>query len=269
MALEWYVPDGTNRQLVNILDKSVANFKSPGGGMGAMLVLLPQLNPFYGTDQFLVDLDTGELFVLVKAQWRRSGLYFMNNPFELEKLGKSIKHNSTIMKRDLETEDQTPVVRIRQETQQRLTQLPSLPLMGDPEIYVRYPDVMAPLARKNYVRDRTQSALTYILEYGQTEEMLKEGIYDEEEVQQRLCAVFGRVDAIRRRIDDALENDDMHRRRQDMRVLPLPKNFLEPQSMRQSPVPAWIRWIREESEKIVSDLEEEIKRRNDPDDPFD
>ena len=129
MALEWYVPDGTNRQLVNILDKSVANFKSPGGGMGAMLVLLPQLNPFYGTDQFLVDLDTGELFVLVKAQWRRSGLYFMNNPFELEKLGKSIKHNSTIMKHDLEKEDQTPVVRIRQETQQRLTQLPSLPLM--------------------------------------------------------------------------------------------------------------------------------------------
>ena len=77
--------------------------------------------------------------------------------------------------------------------------------MGDPEIYVRYPDAMPPLARKNYVRDRTQSALTYILEYGQTEAMLKEGIYDEVEVQQRLCAVFGRVDAIRRRIDDALQ----------------------------------------------------------------
>ena len=138
--------------------------------------------------------------------------------------------------------------------------------MGDPEIYVRYPDAMPPLARKNYVRDRTQSALTYILEYGQTEAMLKEGIYDEVEVQQRLCAVFGRVEAIRRRIDDALENDDMHRRRQ---VLPLPKNFPEPQSMRQSSVPAWIRWIREESEKIVGDLEEEIRRRNDPDDPFD
>ena len=86
MALEWYVPDCTNRQLVNILDKSVANFKSPGEGMGAMLVLLPQ--PFYRTDQFLVDLDTGELFVLVKTQRRRSGLYCMNNPFELEKLWK-------------------------------------------------------------------------------------------------------------------------------------------------------------------------------------
>ena len=54
-----------------------------------------------------------------------------------------------------------------------------------------------------------------------------------------------------------------------MHVLPLPKNFPEPQSMRQSPVSVWIWWIREESEKIVSDLEEEIKRRNNLDDPFD
>ena len=44
-----------------------------------------------------------------------------------------------------------------------------------------------------------------------------------------------------------------------MHVLPLPKNFPEPQSMQQSPVPTWIRWIREESERIVGDLEEEIK----------
>ena len=101
------------------------------------------------------------------------------------------------------------------------------------------------------------------------EAMLKEGIYDEIEVQQRLLAVFGRVNTIRKRIDEALENDDIHRRRREMRVLPLPRNFPEPQSMGQSLVPTWIRWIREESERIVSELEEEIKRRNDPDDPFD
>ena len=130
--------------------------------------------------------------------------------------------------------------------------------MGDPE--TQYPDAMPPLMRKKYVRDRTQSALTYILEYGQTEEMINEGIYDEAKVQQRLHAVFGRVDAIRRRIDEALKNDDRHRRRRDMHTLPLPRNFPEPQSMRQSPVHTWIRWIREESERIVSDLEEEIKR---------
>ena len=99
--------------------------------------------------------------------------------------------------------------------------------------------------------------------------MINEGIYNEGEVQQRIRAVFGRVDTIRRRIDEALEKDDMHRRRRDMCVLPLPKNFPEPQSMRQSPVPTWIRWIREESERIVGDLEEEIKRRHDLDDPFD
>ena len=201
MALEWYVPGGTNRQLVNIQDKSVANFKSPGGGMGSMLVTLPQLNPFYETDSFLVDLDTGELFVLIKTQWRCTGLYCMNNPFELEKLWKSVEHNCVIMKRDLEKEEQTPIVRIQQTTQQNRqqggAQLPSPPLMGDPEIYMMYPDVMPPLTRRNYVRDRTQSALMYILEYGQMEAMINEGIYDESDVQQRLHAVFGRVDAIR------------------------------------------------------------------------
>ena len=97
--------------------------------------------------------------------------------------------------------------------------------MGNPEIYVRYPDAMPLLTRRNYVRDRTQSALTYILEYDQTEAMLEEGIYDENDVHQRLHAVFGKVDAIRRRIDDALENDDMHRRKRAMCVLPLPRKL--------------------------------------------
>ena len=85
--------------------------------------------------------------------------------------------------------------------------------MGDPEIYIMHPDAMPLLTRKNYVRDRTQSALTYILEYGQMEAMINKGIYEESEAQQRLRAVFGRVDTIRRRIDEALETDDMHRRR--------------------------------------------------------
>ena len=131
--------------------------------------------------------------------------------------------------------------------------------MGDPEIYVMYPDVMPPLTRRNYVRNRTQSVLTYILEYRQMEAMINEGIYDENYIQQRLRAVFGRVDAIRQRIDEALENDNMHKRRRDMHVLPLPKNFPQPQPMGRSPVPTWIRWIREESEQIVGDLEEEMQ----------
>ena len=189
----------------DILDKSVANFKFSRRRNGSNVSVVTAINPFYGMDQFLVDLDTGGLFVSIKTQWRRSGLYCMNNPFKLEKLWKSIEHNCAIMKCDLEREDQTPVVRLQRTTQRGGVQLPSLPLMGDPKIYVLYPDAMPPLTRKNYVRDRTQSALTYILEYGQMEAMLKEGIYDENEVQQKLLAVFGRVNAIRKRIDEALE----------------------------------------------------------------
>ena len=98
--------------------------------MGAMLVLLLPLNPFYVMDQFLVDLDTGEL-MLIKTQWRLSGLGCMNNPFELEILWKSIEHNCAIMKRDPEREDQTPVVRMRQTVQQGGAQLLSVPLMAD------------------------------------------------------------------------------------------------------------------------------------------
>ena len=112
MALEWYIPDGTNRQLVNIQGKSVANFKSPGGSMGAMLVTLIQLSTFYDMGNFLIDLDTGEVFVLVKSEWTCAGLYCMNQQFELEKLWRSIEHNSAIIKHNLEREAQTSVVRV-------------------------------------------------------------------------------------------------------------------------------------------------------------
>ena len=31
---------------------------------------------------------------------------------------------------------------------------------------------------------------------------------------------------------------------------------------------AWVTWIREESTKIINDMDEEIAMREDPDDPF-
>ena len=74
---------------------------------------------------------------------------------------------------------------------------------------------------------------------------------------------------VRRRIDEALEIDDMYRRRRTMRELQLPRNFPQPQTMGQSTVSVWIRWMREENERILDEIEEEMKRRQDPDDPFD
>ena len=52
------------------------------------------------------------------------------------------------MKSNLEMENQTQVVRLQQTPQRGGAQLPSFPLMGDPEIYVMYPDAMPPLTRK-------------------------------------------------------------------------------------------------------------------------
>ena len=84
------------------------------------------------------------------------------------------------------------------------------------------------------------------------EAMLSKGIYDDSDLQQRLRALFRSVNAIQRQIDEALGHDDMHRRRKNLRILPLPRNFPQPQSMGQCTVHNWIRWIWEESGQIVS-----------------
>ena len=148
-----------------------------------------------------MDLDTGELFVLIKTQWRCSGFYCMNNPFDIEKLWKSIEHNSAVMKNNLEMENQTQVVRLRGDAMTRRSPATITPFNGRSQNLCSLPRCDAATYKKNYVRDRTQSALTYILEYSQMQVMINKGIYDEGEVQQRLRAVFGRVDAIRKRID--------------------------------------------------------------------
>ena len=63
VTLDWTLPDGKNTQLESLRDKHIADFPAPGGNTGAMLVYLPDLEPFYTTNEFLVDLQSGELFV--------------------------------------------------------------------------------------------------------------------------------------------------------------------------------------------------------------
>ena len=74
---------------------------------------------------------------------------------------------------------------------------------------------------------------------------------------------------MRERIDTALNNDDIHRRRRMMCILELPKRFPQPQNMKDSPVTTWITWIREESNELIAAIDEEVTKRQDPDDPFD
>ena len=71
LPLGWIVPDGMNRTLEEIKDKKISNDCSPGGGQaGAVVLSLHRLEPYYRTQFFLVDLETGEMFAYIRQQWR-------------------------------------------------------------------------------------------------------------------------------------------------------------------------------------------------------
>ena len=113
-----------------------------------------------------------------------------------------------------------------------------------------------------------QAALIYISEYMENKKMMRENRYSKEDLLVRLRTIFGRVDQIRDRIDRALQQDDAHHRKREMRFLLLPTQFPRPESMEQSDITVWINWICEETEAIMNQLEEEEDARMDPDDPF-
>ena len=98
--------------------------------------------------------------------------------------------------------------------------------------------------------------------------MMTEGRYNNEQLLVRLRAVFCRVDQVRDHIDRALQQDDAHRRKRDMRFLILPTRFPRPESMGQGDTAVWTSWIREETDEIMKQLEEERESRSDSDDPF-
>ena len=178
-----------------------------------------------------------------------------------------VERHGQVIWTELEAEQQTPLVDIRRSLRQFKVP-PPLPAMDEPAIYVLHPDVMQVNTRKNYVRDRMRAALIYISEYMETKRMMTEGRYNNEELLVRLRAVFGRVDQVRDHIDRALQQDDANCRKRDMRFLILPTRFPRPESMGQGALAVWTNWIREETEEIMKQLEEERDSRNDPDDPF-
>ena len=207
------------------------------------------------------------MFAYIRQQWRRAGLYCSNQPFVINDLIPKVECHGQVMWAELEAEQQTPLVDIRRSPRQ-FEVPPPLPAMDEPAIYVLHPDVMQVNTRKNYVRDRMRAALIYISEYMETKRMMTEGRYNNEELLVRLRAVFGCVDQVRDQIDRALQQDDAHCRKRDMRFLILPTRFPRPESMGQGDVAVWTNWIREETEEIMKQLEEERDSRSDPDDPF-
>ena len=258
LPLGWIVPDGTNQTLEEIKDKKISNDQSPGGGQaGAVVMTLQRLEPYFGTQFFIVDLETGEMFAYIRQQWRRSGLYCSSKPFVINDLIPKVERQGQAVWAELDAEDQTPLENIRR-----------LPIMDEPAMYILHPNVMQINTRKNYVRDRMRAALIYISEYEETKHMMTEGRYNNDDLLVRLRAVFSRVDQVRHHIDVALQQDDAHRRKRNMRFLMLPTRFPRPESMGQGDIAVWTNWICEETDEIMKQLEEERDSRSDPDDPF-
>ena len=268
LPLGWVIPDGTNRTLEEIKDRKISNDQSPGGGQaGAAVITLQRLELYLGTQFFLVDLETGEMFAYIRQQWRRTGLNCSDKPFVINDLMQKVERQGQAVWAELEAEDQTPLVNIRR-SPGRFEVPPPLPVMDEPAVYVLHPDVMQINTRKNYVRDRMRAALIYVSEYAETKRMMMEGRYNNDDLLVRLRAVFGRVDQVRHHIDVALQQDDAHRRKRNMRFLVLPTRFPRPENMAQGDISVWTNWIREETDEIMRQLEEERHSRSDPDDPF-
>ena len=147
-------------------EKHIADFPAPGGNTGAMLVRLPDLEPFYNTREFLVDLQSGELFVKLQGRWHPSGLTCKKRDFEVDQLMALIQHASIRLKNKLYGRDKEETAVLTLDPSK--AQVPPLPFVPDVNNYVIHSKPMSPTMRKNYIKDRAQAAVTYITEYGNT-----------------------------------------------------------------------------------------------------
>ena len=266
VTLDWILPDGRNSQLETLQDKHITDFPAPGGTTGAMLVHLPDLELFYNTKEFLVDLQSGELFVKLNGKWHPAGLTCEKRNFKVDGLMALIRHASIRLKNKIygRKEEQMAVLTL-DPTEAQPPPLPFIPSVAN---YTLHSKPMSPAMRKNYIKDRAQAAVTYITEYGNTALWSLENLVPLHKLTQRLQVVFGRVDAVRKAVDEAIENDDEIRRKKCMRYLKPPKRFPIPEDMKSEETATWINWIHMETQALLEDLNEEIKLQNTADDPF-
>ena len=265
-TMDWILPDGLNTKLENVTEKEIADFPAPGTNNGAMIMDIPNIEPYFNTKRFLVDLHTGDMFAATRGSWYRLEVGCRKIGFVTENLATLLEHAGSRLEKQLRPidKDQTTVLRL-DSTKAKAPPIPFIPNAYD---YQAHTEAMSPTARKNYIKDRTQVAETYITEYNNTRLWKLENIIPAENLNQRLQIVFGRVDAARRAIDYALEKDNEVRRRTNRRYLEAPTRFPTPDTMQAHEPIRWIAWIQEETQKLIEAINEEIKMLNDEDDPF-
>ena len=163
VTLNWILPNGKNSCLETLKDKHIADFPAPEGRTGAMLVYLPDLELFYDTSEFLVDLQSGELFVKLQDKWHPTGLTSRKQDFEVEQLMALIQHASIRLKNKVYRKNENTDVLVLDPNQ---AQTPELPFIPNTSNYITHDKPMSPSMRKNYIKDRAQAVVTYIKNMG-------------------------------------------------------------------------------------------------------
>ena len=237
-TMDWILPDGLNTKLENVTTKEIADFPAPGTSNGAMIVDIPNIEPYFNTRRFLVDLHTGDMFAATKGNWHRLEVGCKKVGFVTENLATLLEHAGSRLEKQLRPvdKDQTTVLRL----DSTKAKAPPIPFIPNAYNYEEHTEAMTPTARKNYIKDRTQAAETYITEYNNTRLWKLENMIPPENLDQRLQIVFGRVNAVQEAIDRALEKDNEIRRKTNLRYLETPNRFPTPDTM-QAHEPA--RWI--------------------------
>ena len=255
-TLDWILPDGLNTKLESITTKEIADFPTPGTSNGAMIVDIPNIEPYFNTNRFLVDLHMGDMFAATRGSW-----YCLE-----ENLATLLEHAGSRLEKQLRPLDknQTAVLQL----DPTKVKAPPIPFIPNAYNYERHTEAMPPAARKNYIKDRTQVAETYITEWNNTRLWKLESVIPPENLNQRLQIVFGRVSAVREAIDGALEKDNETRRRANLRYLETPNRFPTPETMQNHEPARWITWIQGETQRLTEGINEEIRLLNEEDDPF-
>ena len=91
-TLDWILQDGLNSKLENITTKEITDFPAPGTSNGAMMVDIPNIEPYFNTKRFLVDLHTGDLFAAMRGTWYRLEVGCRKIGFVTETLATLLEH---------------------------------------------------------------------------------------------------------------------------------------------------------------------------------
>ena len=73
--------------------------------IGTLTLHLLDLEPFYNTSEFLIDLQSGELFVKLQNKWHPAGLTCRKRDFKVDQLMALVQHaTNNLYKRNENTE---------------------------------------------------------------------------------------------------------------------------------------------------------------------